>query len=140
MNKRIVKKVDIHVHSVMEKLCCRPNGQNFTTPAELRKMYDDIGIEFGVQLPSSAPEGQVQLLTNEEAYRLAKTYPETYDWFCNVDPRSAKNSPDCDLSFFLEQYKKLGAKGVGELVINLPIDDPLLYNLFFHWQICYLCN
>ncbi len=132
--KKTVKKIDIHVHSVMEKICNRANGTNFTTPTELRKMYDDIGIEFGVQLPTGAPEGQVQFLSNEEAYRLAKEYPETYAWFCNVDPRSDKNSPTCDLSVYLAQYKKLGAKGVGELVINLPFDHPLIYNLFFHCQ------
>jgi len=133
-----VKKIDIHVHSVLRKGCPRPDGGCFTTPDELRKMYDDIGVEKGVQLPTNAPEGQYQLLTSDDAYELATRFPETYFWFCNVDPRQGANHPKSDLKHFLNYYKSLGAKGVGEIVANLYVDDPYMYNLFSACQECAL--
>lgn len=127
-----VKKIDIHVHSVLSKMGCPHNDGigHFTTPDELRKMYDDLGVEKGIQLPLSSPEGRGRLITSEESYMLAKEYPETYFWFCNVDPRQGTNQPNFDLGKFLAFYKEMGAKGVGEVTANLYIDDPYMYNLF----------
>ncbi len=130
--KERVKKIDIHVHSVLSKVGC-PHADgvgHFTTPDELRKMYDDIGVEKGVQLPLSSPEGRGRLITSEESYMLAKEFPETYFWFCNVDPRQGYNTANFDLTVFLKAYKDMGAKGVGEVTANLYIDDPYMYNLF----------
>ena len=127
-----IKKIDIHVHSVLSKIGCPHNDgiNHFTTPDELRKMYDDLGIEKGIQLPLSSPEGRGRLITSEECYLLATQYPETYIWFCNVDPRQGTNTADFDLGIFLNHYKQMGAKGVGEVTANLYIDDPYMYNLF----------
>ena len=135
-----VKKIDIHVHSILKKGGCpHVDGVGeFTTPDELRKMYDDLGIEKGVQLPLSSPEGRGKLITSEESWELANTYPETYFWFCNVDPRQGWNTPEYDLTIFLNHYKKLGAKGVGEVTANLYIDDPYMYNLFAACEKCQL--
>ena len=33
-------------------------------------------------------------------------------------------------------YKSLGAKGIGELTANLPVDDPMMHNLFRHAEKC----
>jgi len=136
MEKRIVKKIDIHVHSVPFKFCPRADGSYFTTPDELRAIYDKIGVEKGVQLPTVAPEGQIQLLTCDAAYQLATEHPETYFWFCNVDPRMERNCDSTNLSYFINYYKSKGARGIGEIVANLPIDHPKMYNLFKHAQNC----
>ncbi|MBE6551889.1 MAG: hypothetical protein E7665_07125 [Ruminococcaceae bacterium] len=127
-----VKKIDIHVHSILSKVGSPDDnrGGNFTTPDELRRIYDRYGIEFGVQLPLSSPEGRGRLITSEESYLLAQRFPETYVWFCNVDPRQGYNTANFDLTVFLKAYKEMGAKGVGEVCANLYIDDPYMYNLF----------
>lgn len=137
--KEKVKKIDIHVHSILKHGCPHVDGVGqFTTPDELRAMYDAIGVEKGVQLPLSSPEGRGKLITSEECYDLATQHPETYFWFCNVDPRQGTNLPNYDLTVFLNYYKSLGAKGVGEVTANLYIDDPYMYNLFAACEKCQL--
>ena len=131
-----VKKIDIHVHTAMEKGLPRDDGGDYTTPQELRRMYDKLGIEKGVQLTSIPCECAYHAMTNEDSMRMVAAYPETYDWFCNIDPRWGKNSPDTDFSRFINYYKERGAKGVGELCVNLYMDDPLVDNLFYHCEKC----
>ena len=133
---KLVKKIDIHVHSTPRKALERLCGGDMTTPDELRQMYDRMGIEFGVELPATHPESNAYLVTNEMAYEMVQAHPETYVWFCNLDPRLASNSPDMDFSYFIEYYKKMGAKGIGELCCNLDMDDPLVDNLFHHAEKC----
>lgn len=132
-----VKKIDIHVHSRLEDGIGRPKvGGTYATPVQLRSMYDLIGVEKGVILPGVSPECRHYYTTNEEAYKMALMYPDTCYWFCNVDPRNGANSEDADLSFFINYYKALGAKGVGEITANLYFDDPLVLNLFKHCDMC----
>ena len=50
------------------------------------------------------------LVSNEDAYEISQQYPETLPyWFCNINPKMGRNSPDTDLSHFLNYYKNLGA-------------------------------
>ncbi len=131
-----VKKIDMHVHPSPEQAVPRPDGGRFATPEELRGMYDRIGVEKGVILPIVSPDCSFHIITNDEAYRMARQYPESLYWFCNLDPRFGNNSPKTDFTYFLRRYKSLGAKGVGELTCNLPFDDPLVLNLFHHCEAC----
>ncbi len=131
-----MKKIDIHVHSTVRPGVLRPNGTTYATPEELRGIYDRLGVERGVNLPSCIPECSYHFITNEEAIGLARAHPETYLFFCNVDPRWGENSPDTDLSRFLLHYKGLGAKGVGEITAQLDFDDPRVHNLFRHAERC----
>jgi len=128
----LVKKIDIHVHSSWEDDMPRFNGSNYATPEELRKIYDRLGIEFGVLLPGSNPEGAFHYNTSGDCRRIANKYPESFVWFCNIDPRMADNSPNTDFTPFLEYYKAQGAKGVGEVCANMYFDDPMVENLFYH--------
>lgn len=135
----IVPKIDIHVHSCLKKAMPRlhlPQLGDYTTPDELRVKYDEMGIEFGVQLPGVSPECRSHIITNEESYELVQRYPETYDWFCNIDPRWLTNDETADLSKAINYYKEMGAKGIGELTANLYIDDPRYMNLFRHAEKC----
>jgi predicted TIM-barrel fold metal-dependent hydrolase len=51
----------------------------------------------------------------------------------NIDPRSGPhNSPDDDLSPYMAYFKKMGAKGIGEVSANLAFNDPKMENLFRH--------
>ncbi len=134
MKKKILK-LDIHVHSVFEKWGILEPNSNWTTPSELRAMYDELGIEKGIQLPLNSPEGRYQIISNHESYKLAQEYPDQYFWFCNPDPREGNNTPGYDLGNFIRFYKSMGAKGVGEVTVNLPFDDPYMENLFKHCEI-----
>ena len=135
----IVKKLDMHVHVQLAHAFPAYNGgTDFgLTCAELRSMYDLIGVEKGVALPSVSPEHDTDQFSNEDARHCAEQFPDTIGWwFCNVDPRWLTNAPDADLSLPMEYYKSRGAKGLGELSANLPFDDPLMENLFRHAEKC----
>lgn len=128
----LVKKIDIHVHTTWRKGMPRPGGTDYATPEELRQMYDRMGIEMGVLLPSIHLEGTFHTNTNEDMQDIAEKYPESFVWFCNLDPRMGWNSVDADFTYFLDHYKAQGAKGVGEICCNLAFDDPMVENMFSH--------
>jgi predicted TIM-barrel fold metal-dependent hydrolase len=130
------KKIDIHIHTRAWKGIERDGGGTYASPEEIRDMYGQIGVKKGVILPGVGPYCSSQIQSNEEAYYLTQKYPDLFYWFCNIDPRFGGNTPDYDLSYFIEHYKKLGAKGVGEVCTNLYFDDPFMENLFYHCEKC----
>ncbi len=135
-----MKRIDMHIHSVMysddwEKQNDIPRvyrKETFATPDEIKPYYDKLSIEKGVLLPVVSIEGQHRLINNEETYRIVRAYPDMFDWYCNIDPRWHYNSEETDLGFFIEHYKKLGAKGIGEVTSHLMFDDCRMRNLFYH--------
>ncbi|MCK5811823.1 MAG: hypothetical protein KAG94_02935 [Clostridiales bacterium] len=131
------KKIDIHIHSrKIRSIIRQTNNKTYALPHEIREIYDKWGIEKGVLLTRTSPEMHFHVQTNEQAAELANTNSDIFYWFMDIDPRMGFNSTDTDFSYFIEYYKKLGAKGVGELTANIPIDDPLTMNLFSHCEKC----
>lgn len=128
----------MHVHSRKKKGFQSLSGNIYPVYEELRGMYDRLGIEKGVNMPSGmcGCECASHIIPNDEAYELASLHPDTYYWFCGVDPRWGRNSPETDLSHYINHYKALGAKGLGELTANLYFDDPLVLNLLYHCEKC----
>ena len=125
-----VKKIDIHAH-----VCAFPEFfpremQKLITVDELIKMYDDLGVEKGVLLPLASGEGMVSTIPTESVRYVYEKYPDRFFWFCNVDPRALINTPNSDLTKLISEYKKMGAKGVGEITAQLYADDPKMENLF----------
>lgn len=132
-----MKKIDIHVHTRAVQMLRRPrNNEHYASPEQIREKYDKWGIEKGVIMTGIAPEFGFHIQSNEETYQIVKAHPDTFYWFCNLHPTMGKNSPDTDFSYFLNFYKELGAKGVGEATFNYYIDDPLVDNLFYHCALC----
>ena len=133
-----IPKIDIHAHATMFKDYFPPHWQDdvLVSPEELLEMYDRLGIQRGVLLPVSAPESQPSVLSSESCKFLADKFPDRFSWFCNVDPRASLNTADGDLTYLLEHYKALGAKGVGEITCLLPADDPKVMNLFAACENC----
>lgn len=135
----IIRKIDLHSHNVEARTYPAFGDGRYYPPTveEIRKMYDAVGVEKGVQLPLVSPEHHCDILSNKDARNLVDKYPETVGWwFCNVDPRWLKNTADADLSIVMNYYKSIGAKGIGELTANLYIDDPMMQNLFYHAEKC----
>jgi len=135
----IIKKIDIHAHAVAFPDFIPPHratGQRFLTAEELIAIYDDLNIEMGVLLPIGSPEAQPAPMTGEACAYIASRHPDRFVWFCGVDPRTGENSASTDLSYYLNHYKSLGAKGLGELTAQLYADDPMMDNLFAHCAAC----
>ncbi len=134
--KRLTK-IDIHVHSNKPPGIPRnAAGDTFATPEQLRAMYDQIGVEKGLLLSLIKMEASFDTATTREYQEMYEAHKDLFYWFCNVDPHQGRNTPDTDLSYFLNYYKARGAKGVGEVCTNLPFDDPRMRNLFKHCQRC----
>jgi len=128
-----ILKIDIHAHTVAHPDLVPPHHETherFLSAEELIGFYDRLGIEKGVLQPIVSPEAQSFIMTSEDSKIDADRYPERLLWFCNVDPRAVRNRPSSNLVYLLEHYKSLGAKGVGEVTANLPVDDPMMENLF----------
>ena len=134
-----VKKIDIHAHvtvypDIIPKL--QVTGQRFLSVEEQIGMYDRLNIERGVLLPIVSPEGQWFQMSSEDCYAAARENAERFLWFCNVDPRAGINDETADLSYIIEHYKALGARGVGEVTANMYADHPKMENLFYHCARC----
>lgn len=131
----MLKKIDIHAHSVRIKgINFYKTNKTLATPDEVAEVYARIGVEKGVLLPLINTECGGRMQGNEDAIEIVEQYPDLFYWFCNIDPRMGINSTDADLSFYIEYYKDKGAKGVGEIGVNMYFDDPFMENLFYHCQ------
>lgn len=134
-----IKKIDVHSHIAPFKHLTPPiyaTGYPMLDDKELLAEYDKINVEYGVLLPLVSPEEREYFFTPQEAKLMADKHPDRFVWFCNLDPRMLANSPKTDFSEILNFYKNLGAKGVGELTVNMLIDDPLMDNMFYHCAEC----
>ena len=118
--------IDIHAHAYWEPV---PYVANFATPEHLIEVYDKYGIEKGVLLPVVNCEIYFPQ-TNEDILNMAEKYPDRFIPYCNIDPRAMSNSPEAPLDKILQYYKDRGCKGIGEVMPNLEILNPLVQNLF----------
>lgn len=123
---KILPKIDIHVHSIPTVFVLRPDGSTFATPRQLRTMYDRLGIEKALLLPT-INDGDNDM---REVYEMVRDNPDVFGWwFANVPTHTSENCPENDLSCELKQLMGFGARGVGEVCENLPFDDPYMLNL-----------
>ena len=138
MYMKKLKKIDMHVHCIEERGIPKLSGHFYPTVHELRKIYDEIGVERGVLLPpGTCPEFTTERLSPREAENIAKKYSDTIGWwFCGVDPRFGSNNDKTNFSHYLNYYKSHGARGVSELISNISLDDPRMLNLFSHCEAC----
>ncbi|MFC5407533.1 amidohydrolase family protein [Cohnella soli] len=120
--------IDIHAHAYRKPV---PFVVQFCTAEELIQQYDALGIEKGVLLPVVSPEIYLPQ-ANEDILDMAALYPDRFIPYCNIDPRALTNSAEAPLDRLLSYYKEKGCKGLGEVMLNVPLMDPLVQNLFRH--------
>ena len=120
--------IDIHAHAYRIPV---PGLNGFCSAEELIARYDALGIEKGIILPIVSPEIYFPQ-SNEDFLEMARQHPDRLIPFCNIDPRVLTNSPNAPLGKILSYYKQQGCKGVGEVMPNLPLMDPLVQNLLMH--------
>jgi len=125
--------IDIHAHAYRKPGPPRNGKQQFSTPEQLIKRYEEIGIEKAVLLPLVSPEVYLPQ-SNEDILEMAENFPGRFIPFCNVDPRALTNSADAPLGDLLRYYRDQGCRGIGEVMPNLPFLHPMVQNLFKHVQ------
>ena len=118
-----MKKTDIHLHLTLEQ---HPKTeQMFVSSAEnMLPHLHELGIENGILMSSGEGHSSISFGSNEECRQIAGCFPETYFWMCNLDDVSG------NVLKRLKTYKKQGAIGIGELMINRCMDDPLIQEIF----------
>ncbi|MBN2452142.1 MAG: amidohydrolase family protein [Lentisphaeria bacterium] len=124
--------IDIHVH------CCKPrapavhraNGSRYPTPEELIAAMDAHGIDRALVMGTVSPECRYTLVTAEELLDITACFPDRLLPSCPVDPRWLTHSPAADFRALLRAYRDMGCRCIGEYIPNLPLDDPLNWNLF----------
>ena len=118
--------IDIHSHAYRVKM---PFVTPFCTLPELLKEQERLGIDKSVVMPIVSPEIYIPQNT-EDIIDMAREYPDRIIPFCNIDPRSLTNSPHVKFEDLMEFYKEKGCKGIGEVMPNMRMDNPLVQNLF----------
>ena len=121
--------IDVHSHAYR----IAPPVYGFSTAEQVLERYDEAGIEKGALLPIVSPEIYLPQ-ANEDILEMADQYPDRFFPFCNIDPRALTNSVDAPLDRLLRHYRDKGCKGVGEIMPNVPMRDPMVQNLFKHAQ------
>ena len=132
------KRIDVHAHALISKEISIPrlDGTVLHDYKDLCKLYDNNGITMGVIMPIVSPEFQSFLITNEDAWFMSCHSENRLKWCCNIDPRMECFSNKTDFSRMLRFYKHKGAVGVGEIMANYAIDDPIMDNLLYHCAEC----
>lgn len=114
-------KIDIHLHLSPEGFT---HGKLYMEAAD--KMLPYLlkqNIRKGIVM--SGGETELFLGTNAMARAIADADPEHYAWMCNLDAGNQEN-----VYARLLSCREAGAVGIGELVINRPLDDPFLREIF----------
>lgn len=123
-----VQYIDIHAHAYRRPV---PFVTQFCTPDELLQRYDAAGIEMGAILPIVSPEIYFPQ-PNEDILDMVADRPDRFFAFCNIDPRVLTNRADAPLDRVMRYYQERGCRGIGEIMLNCRMDDPLVQNLFRH--------
>ena len=117
-----MKKIDLHIH-VAPQAIYKKDKLFISDPVQMLAHMDELNIEKAVLM--SGGESPDQLGYNAANAQICKTYPDRFAWMCNVDPVSPETVYDR-----LAACKAQGAIGVGELMLNRPVDDPFLQAVF----------
>ncbi|TYL38023.1 amidohydrolase [Natronococcus pandeyae] len=103
-------------------------GRDPLSTDELVDWMDDNGIDRAVVLPFDYPESYPVQAPSSWVLDEVQAYPDRLVPFCSVDPREVDGEDAAgDL---LEHYIDRGARGFGELKIEMAVDDVRLEPLY----------
>lgn len=117
--------IDFHAH--LGKVI---HGYPALTVEKLLRFMDTHGIEKSVILPLVAPEEEDYYYTTEQALEDCAKHPDRLIPFANLDPRRGSNDGKHDFYPVLKEYAELGCKGFGEILANLPTNDPRMKGIY----------
>ena len=126
---------DIHAHMYKYPFAYGGDKNNlvFPTAEELCRVLDEMGVEKAAILPLVNAEVYVPQSVGE-VIEVCNNSNGRFVPFCNLDPRVVHNASDCDMGYLFEFYKEQGCVGLGEVLPNMPFNDPKLQNLFRNCQ------
>lgn len=105
------------------------NRMVFPDPEELVAAHDRFGITRAALVALVNAEEYVPQSVGE-IIDIANASDGRFVPFCSVDPRAIGNRPDSKLEILLTHFKKLGCRGVGEVLPRMAFDDPMMQNLY----------
>ncbi len=100
------------------------------TAEKLLRFMDAHDIEKSVILPLVAPEEEDYYYTTEQALDDCARHPDRLIPFANMDPRRGSNDGNYDFYPVLKEYADLGCRGFGEILANLPTNDPRMKGIY----------
>lgn len=110
--------IDIHLHLTHQNHF----STDFASARDMIPYLKQLSIEKGILLSNGE---DTPLLSNQECYLIAQEFPEIFYWMCNLDEKEQ------DTIFQrLSTYKKMGAIGIGELMVNRRLSHPFLQEIF----------
>ncbi len=119
-----MKKIDIHVH-VGKLLYAKPGLR----VRDILRWMDSQEIEVAWIQAIENPEEVDYYVTTERVLRSCRAHPDRLIPFCNVDPR--RGDPQSFDPFpIISRYVERGARGFGEMLAGLAIDDPRQMKLY----------
>ncbi|MDK1032590.1 MAG: hypothetical protein QGD94_11320, partial [Planctomycetia bacterium] len=119
------KIIDFHAH--LGKLM---HGETTLSLEKLLRFMDANGIEKSVILPMVSPEEVDYPYTTEQALADCARHPDRLIPFANIDPRQKSNSGTHDFYPVLKEYADMGCRGFGEILANLPTNDPRMKGIY----------
>lgn len=117
--------IDFHAH--LGKVM---HGYPPLTVDKLLAFMDQHGIRQSVILPLVAPEEEDYYYTTEQALEDCARHPDRLIPFANVDPRRGSNDGRHDFYPVLREYARMGCRGFGEILANLPTNDPRMKGIY----------
>jgi len=118
--------IDIHTHlGIVKSWSSYLRGHVKADLLDLLDYMDDVGISVAVLLPlPGRVEPDSDIISSDEAIRVAKKYPGRIVPFCVIDPRVPRASEK------IKKYANMGCKGFGEYKVKMKISDPLSIKIY----------
>lgn len=116
------QKIDTHMHL---SLPGQTGGIPAATPAEMLPHMQQFGIRKALLMSCGETPGIIPGGDNAACCAIARQDPEHFAWACNLDFQDAGT-----VEQRLVRYKEQGAVGIGEFMINRPVEDPFLQAVY----------
>jgi len=125
--------IDVHAHVFAWPKRGSTRGGTFMSMEQQIEVMNRKGVDKAVILPIVSPETPCEQQSLGEILYICEKYPGRFIPFCNMDPRLPRLPEKITVDDFLpllEECRKLGFKGIGEMTPRMPWDDPGLNALF----------
>ena len=119
----VCRKIDVHMHLAP---AARAGGVPAATPAQMLPHMRALGIRKALLMSSGESAGTIPGGDNEACRIMARQDPDHFAWACNLDHRGSPRTVEARLA----ACRVPGAVAVGELILNLPVDDPFLQAVY----------